>query len=186
MDLSKERLAELATKAIHDEQAFEELYNYFFPKVYYYILQRVNNKAIAEDLVSNIFLKALRNLTSLKNSRDFQGWLFSIARNALIDHYRKAGRKKEEASEAVSDDKTILYETPEDQLLIKEHNNQIYQALDTLSPEQSEVVILRFMHELKLKEIAKVIDKSEGAVKGLLYRALKKLSIHFQDREVQK
>jgi len=178
-------MKKLAQKALTDEQAFAELYDHFFPKIYHYIYFRVNNKEMTEDLVSDIFLKALKSLKSLKKPGDFQSWLFSIARNALIDHYRKAGRKKEEVSEAISDDYTVRSDTPEDYILVAEHSHEILEALKILSPEQKEVVQLRFIHELKLKEIAGVMNKSEGAVKGLLYRGLNKLSQHLENKGVQ-
>ncbi|ACB83731.1 RNA polymerase sigma factor [Natranaerobius thermophilus] len=184
-ELSKQQLAELISKASHNEQAFEQLYNYFFPKIYQYIYYRVNNKEVTEDLVSDIFLKVLRNLKSLKKPEDFQSWIYSIARNALIDYYRKKGRKKEEASEAISDDETVLIDTPEDHVLLEEHSKEIFKLLEILSIEQQEVIQLRFVDELKIKEIAKVLDKSEGAIKGLLYRGLNKLSRHLDSKEVQ-
>ncbi len=184
-ELSKQYLADLAKKASHDEQAFEQLYNIFFPKIYQYIYHRVNSKEITEDLVSDIFLKVVRNLPSLKNPEDIKSWTFSIAKNSLIDHYRKAGRKKEDSSEAVSDDLTFQTETPEDSLLDQEHSQEILSALNILSEEQQEVIQLRFIHELKIKEIASVMNKSEGAIKGLLYRGLNKLSKHMEFKEVR-
>ncbi len=184
-ELNKTQVAELVTQAAEDANAFGELYEYFFPKIYQYIHYRVNGKETAEDLVSDIFFKALRNLDSLSEPGDFQSWLFSIARNALIDHYRKIGKRREESTENIQQEPEKEWHTPEAHVLAAEESKEVMDSLKILSPEQQEVILLRFVHELKLKEIAEVIDKNESAVKGLLYRGLQKLSSHFADREVQ-
>ncbi len=187
MDISKEKLAELAIQAADDPEAFGELYDYFFPKIYHYIYNRVNDQQLAEDLVSDIFMKILKNLDTLKHISEVQGWFFSIARNTLIDYYRKKGRNKEDVKDHLtfvtsSTEPTVPENNPESAYISKEHSQEIFKLLQSLSPDQQEVLTLRFCHDLKINEIADVIEKSEGAVKGLLYRGIKKLAQTLDER----
>jgi len=90
-----EHEAELVERAKTDDRAFTILYDYYFPKIYGYIYKRVGNFDLAEDLVSSIFLKVFTNIGAYKEQGySFSAWVYRIATNKLIDHYRKAGQKK--------------------------------------------------------------------------------------------
>lgn len=192
IEQNKEELALLVEKAENDPEHFEKLYNYFFPKIYNYIYYRVNDRLLAEDLVSDIFIKVINNISNCKNKKQFQSWLFTIARNHLIDFYRKnKTRHENEASENQLDSyyqytlKTnYKYDNPETTLVQKLDQEEISKLIKNLSPQQQDVIILRFFEELKLKEIAEIMNKNEGAVKGLLYRGIKALTAELQKRGV--
>lgn len=184
MDLQKQELESLVSRAEYDSEAFGRLYDIFFPKIYSYIYHRVNDQQTAEDLVSEIFFKALKKLSSCRNKQEFQGWIFSIARNSLIDFYRKKDKAKETAlTDNITETPGENF-NPELAAVMKDNQQEVRKALQNLSPLQQEVIILRFVEELKLKEIARVLEKTEGAVKGLLYRGLSALSSELEKRGV--
>ncbi len=187
MHLSKEELSKLVKKAEKDPLYFEELYEIFFPKIYNYFYFKVNDKSLAEDMVSDVFIKILNNISKCRDRRQFQSWAFAIARNYLIDFYRKKSTNIEASSSSYEDNK--YYDNnnsfnPEDALMDKISREELSEVLKILSKSQQDVIILRFFEELKLKEIAEIMNKSEGAVKGLLYRGIKALTSELSKRGV--
>src|SRR5579872_5748020 len=88
-DENSDFLAELVGKAkLGQEEAFGSIYNLYFEKIYRFIYYRVSHKEVAEDLAEDVFLKAFSKISSIKNDDSFEGWLYQIARNKVIDYYR--------------------------------------------------------------------------------------------------
>lgn len=183
----------MVKKAENDPIYFEKLYEYFFPKVYNFIYHRVNSEELAEDLVSDIFIKVLNNISKCKNKEQFQSWVFTIARNYLIDFYRRKGKNTVQNSkeddfvgyiDKVAATNNNPQNNPEEALITKFNKEEVGNVISTLSKHQQDVIILRFFEDLKIKEIAEVMNKNEGAVKGLLYRGIKALTSELQKRGV--
>jgi RNA polymerase sigma-70 factor (ECF subfamily) len=127
-------------------------------------------RQIAEDLTSEVFLRMLRFIAGFHPPASmFQSWLFQIARNLAIDHYRKMSRREhlplEErmAAANVDLDRTVEHNLTSESLL---------QALDRLTEDQRDVILMRFIAEMPLAQVARALHKSEDAVKGLQRRAL--------------
>jgi RNA polymerase sigma-70 factor (ECF subfamily) len=160
-----------------DGEAFGQLYDTYVDVVHRYIAYRVNNHALAEDLTSETFLKALRRISSYTwQGRDFGAWLVTIARNLIADHF-KSSRYKLELSTAdlVESGAERSSDSPENEVLTGITNATLLDAVKRLGAEQQECIVLRFLQGMSVAETAAVLGKNENAVKALQYRAVKAL-----------
>ena len=161
-----------------DAEAFGQLYDRYVDVVYRYVQYRVANAALAEDLTSETFLRALRRITSYTwQGRDFGAWLVTIARNLIADHY-KSGRYRLElaTSDLVEAGADRTEDGPEDEVLAGLTNEVLLEAVKRLNAEQQECIALRFLQGMSVAETAQIMGKNEGAIKALQYRAVKSLS----------
>jgi len=157
----------LIEAAQRDPACFAELYENHFERVYAFVVRRVGNRAETEDLTAEVFHHALANLQRFEwRGIPFAAWLFRIAANLISDRWQRAGRE-------VTDD-AALAEAQASTAEIKdvERRATLFRLVDTLPAEQRRVVVLRFVEEKSIKEVAQQIRKSEGAVKQLQFRAL--------------
>ena len=174
--MTKDYYSELAKRATTDEQAFEELYEYFFPRVYNFIYARLKNSADADDVTSITFMKMNENLERYDSSKAaFSTWLFRIATNALIDHTRRRDKSEETEWEEFFDPAAPEYQEPEAQTLAQESNNELLTALDKLNDRERRIIELKFWGELDTRSIADVLSMTEGNVRVTLHRALGKM-----------
>ena len=170
-----EVVALVARAQAGDAEAFGLLYDRYLDLVYRYVYYRVGTKSLAEDLVSETFLRALRRIGTFEwQGRDFAAWLITIARNLIADHY-KSGRFRLEVSTADMLDADRADEGIESGVLEGITNAVILEAVKKLNDEQQECVVLRFLQGLSVLETAQAMGKSEGAIKALQYRAVRTL-----------
>ena len=169
-DPDERGLLERASRA--DPEAIGALYDRYVDRIYNYIYHRVGQADLAEDLTSQVFarmLEAIREGRAWRTS--FSGWIYRIAHNLVIDHYRRRGRaafvELEEASPLLSDEADPLRKV--EARLESEH---LRAALGKLTEEQAEVIALRFLDEFSIAEVAAMMNKTEGAIKALQYRAV--------------
>ncbi len=167
-------------EVISVQEKFAELYEEYMPKVYRYIHYKVNDIPLAEDLASATFEKALVNFGKYCSDKaSFSTWLFSIARNIVIDHYRVAGRRQmvplDEAKQVLTGDLS-----PEEEVVRREEMAMLHSCLAGLSQEEQEIIRLKFAVELNNRQIAKMLGLSETNVGSRLYRAVKKLRDSFE------
>jgi len=170
-------------EATSTRETFAELYEIYMPKVFRYIQYKISNKQLTEDLTSAVFEKALVNFSKYSSDKaKFSTWLFSIARNMVIDYYRVSGRREttslEEATEISSRDLS-----PEEELEKKVELERLQVCLVELSKEEQEIIRLKFGAELNNRQIAKMLGLSETNVGTKLYRAVRKLRDSFQESE---
>ncbi|MBR6888682.1 MAG: sigma-70 family RNA polymerase sigma factor [Selenomonadaceae bacterium] len=166
----------LAKRAATDEEAFEELYEYFFPRVYNFIFARLKNSADADDVTSITFMKMNENLDSYNPDRAaFSTWLFRIANNAIIDHTRRIDRNQESEWEDFFDPAAPEYDEPERQIITSETNRGLLEALDKLNERERRIIELRYWGEQDTRTIAEVLSMSESNVRVTLHRTLGKL-----------
>jgi RNA polymerase sigma-70 factor, ECF subfamily len=167
-------LVDLARRG--DAEAFGSLYDHYSPAVYRFIFFRVDSAALAEDLLSETFFRALRSMSSFQwQGKDFGAWLMTIARNLVVDHY-KSGRTR---LETVTDDFTGregVSDGPEKEVLDVVTSDLLRAAMRQLPAEQHECLVLRFLTGYSIAETAKSLGRSEGAVKQLQLRALRNLA----------
>lgn len=168
------------------QKLFEKYYLQFRENLYWYVYRRIGQQQAAEDITADVFVKLLEN-ENILNERDENGiraWLFTVARNQMIDSFRKRSNKAqkveldEEIFEIVGakDDEQI-------QALIKEDQAQLlFSLLESLDTDEKEIVHMRFYEDMKFAEIAEIIGKKEGAVKMALYRAMEKIKTLSGDR----
>lgn len=161
-----------------DAEAFGELYDHYVDLVYRYVAFRVGNVALAEDLTSETFVRALRRITTFTwQGRDFGAWLITIARNLIADHY-KSGRYRMEfaTSDLLDAGADRSQEGPEREVLDALTNVELLRAVKLLGPEQQECLVLRFLQGLSVAETAQIMGKNDGAIKALQYRAVRSLA----------
>ncbi|MBI5955939.1 MAG: sigma-70 family RNA polymerase sigma factor [Chloroflexi bacterium] len=168
----------LIRAAQRDPAAFGPLYERYVDRVYSYIVFRVGNPAVAEDLTSDVFLKALEKIGSYQwRDLPLSAWLFRIASNCLIDHWRRLAKMKPVPLDG--DLGPTAGESDLDSLLEKRLTRQeLVKAVSRLTEWQKQVIALRFAAGLPVAETAKAMGKSEGAVKDLQHSALVALRKH--------
>ncbi len=157
-----------------DPDTWAEIYEECFPRIYRYIVLRVGNRAEAEDLAGQVFLKALESISSFKwRGVPVVAWLFRIAHNQIIDYQRKVAKSKTPLplDESLVEDDIDPAETAERNLDI----NRVIQAMGQLTKAQRDVIELRFVGELSTAEVGKILGKSESAVKVLQHNGLANL-----------
>ena len=164
--------AALVERAKTEDADFEVLYYHYFPKIYSFVIKRVGNKETAEDIVSDVFLKAFSNLKKY-NDRGFSfgAWLYRIATNCLTDHYRHQARHQEVTTE----DGLANEPGKESSKQAAEKNSDreaIEKVLVRLPERYSQVVYLRYFAEMEIYEIADVMKVSKAHASVLIHRAL--------------
>ncbi len=164
-ELGDERLLIEAAKL--DPRRFAELYENYFEPLYAYVVIRVHDRADAQDIVAEVFHDALKNLARFEwRGVPFSAWLYRIAANAIADRAKRVAREHTvNALDAVSTD----------DLEEAEERAQIFRLVKELPPDQSRVMMMRFVEERSIREIARELGRSEGAVKQLQFRGLQNL-----------
>lgn len=157
-----------------DREAFGQLYDLYVDRIYKYIYYRLGNPAEAEDLTAEVFTRAWEAIGRFKEREGgFPAWLFRIAHNLLVDHFRT---RRETLS--LEELEPVGEETPGFEQMVEkgEIQRMLSQALGKLTAEQQQVILLRFIAGYSSEEVAKMMSKSEEAVRALQYRALTSLS----------
>lgn len=156
-----------------DPEALGQIYDEFFESIFRFVFFRTNHKETAEDLTEEIFIKAFKSLTSLDGGPEkLRAWLFQIARNAVIDHYRS---KKIVVDLDLLEQEVSYTSSIVDELQLQTEQQQLIQAVRELPPDQAQVIQLRFLEELEIKEIASQLGRTEGNIRIIQFRALKRL-----------
>ena len=160
----------LVRRAQHrDQEAFAQLYEEHFDRIYRYITLKIGDAVEAEDLTQQVFLNSLRSISSFKwRGKPFSAWLFRIAHNQVVDYLRRKKRTAVPLEEKLvsGDDNPQL--VAEQKLDIE----QILSATKRLTDAQREVISLRFASELSIAQVAEVMGKSQGAVKALQHSGI--------------
>ncbi|MDD4901979.1 MAG: sigma-70 family RNA polymerase sigma factor [Patescibacteria group bacterium] len=167
-----ENEAELVEKAKVDDQAFSILYQHYFPKIYGYVQKRVSGRETAEDIVSQVFLKAFGHRQKYQSRGfSFGAWLYRIATNALTDHYRRQGSHLEEA---ITDDsaREPAGENLTEELIQKSDRQAIEKVLNKMPERYRQAVYLRYFAEMEIFEIAETLQLPKTHVSVILHRAL--------------
>jgi RNA polymerase sigma-70 factor (ECF subfamily) len=176
-DPEKARIAALVTLAQQgDAEAFGQVYDAYVDSIYRYLYYRVGSHALAEDLTSETFMRALRRIDSFTwQGKDIGAWFVTIARNLVTDHV-KSSRFRLEVSTADMLDADRADDGIEDEVLRRLQSATLIDAVRQLKAEQQECIVMRFLQGLSVAETAKVMKRSEGAVKQLQLRAVRALA----------
>src|SRR5436309_12588458 len=166
-----------------DRAALEELYLIHFDRIYSYLHVSVGNRHDAEDLTTQTFLKMLESIGRFRwQSAPFSAWLFRIAHNLAMDHFRSRRRwqPEEEVPEPPGD------EEPSAEFMAMQTigRESMLKLIERLSPEQQQVLTLKFVFNLPNAEVAAILDKTEGAIKSLQHRALASLQKQIARQDV--
>jgi RNA polymerase sigma-70 factor (ECF subfamily) len=189
MELSVLEIEQLVVRAQRgQENAFSELFDYFYPKILRYISFRVNQEDV-EDLVSEVFLRVVDKMKRYQKTTkgNFSAWVFRIAHNLVIDFYRQ---QKEYLRLTDPETGELQFDIPDnalnphDSAVQHEEHRKIRGILKKLSDTHREVLQLKFLEGFSNPEIAEIIGKSEGNVRVIQLRALRELRKHFSEGEL--
>jgi RNA polymerase sigma-70 factor (ECF subfamily) len=156
-----------------DQNAFGDLYETHAPVIFRYLFAHLGNSMDAEDLTCEVFLKAWQSLPNyIERGVPFLAFLFRIARNALVDHYRQNNRLEHKTLDDMDGYKAEGVKEPVDMVSSQMEHQQILRVLSKLRPDYQYVLTLRFISELSPVETAQVMKRSVGAIRVLQHRAL--------------
>ncbi|MFA6417235.1 MAG: RNA polymerase sigma factor [Patescibacteria group bacterium] len=151
---------------------FLAYYNQFKDKIFNYFLYRIGfDKALAEDLTSEVFVKALKAFASFDENQKFQSWIYAIAHNHLINHYTRSGR----ATVPLEELEDFIPDASDNQFEEKYEAEQVLQVIDEMADSDRDILRFRFVDELDYREIADILCKEEGAIRTQVSRSLEKL-----------
>ena len=171
MATNDSRLLERARE--YDAQALAEIYDRYAESIYRYAYRYVGDAGLAEDLTSEVFLKLLEvQGTSRAPREQLQGWLYRVARNLAVDWFRKQAKG---VTYSLNEEITPDGDSPVTRLEEQQLHEDLREAISKLTPSQQQVIVLRFGEGRKIREIGRLMGKSEGSIKAMQYRAMRKL-----------
>lgn len=180
MDLEREK--ELVCRAKNDTQAFGELYNEYYSQIFGYVLRRTASIDVAQDITSEVFFKALKNIKQFQwRDIPFSAWLYRIASHEIANNFRKNKRRRVLAEEVANSANTssisVEAEIAQAETELQKHEGfiSIHKNISKLPIKYQEVITLRFFEKKQLKEIGTILGKREGTIKSLLHRGLERL-----------
>ena len=175
---AEERVRGLVERAQRgDEEALEQLYLLHFDRIFSYLHMSVGNRHDAEDLTTQTFLKMLEAIGRFRwRSVPFSAWLFRIAHNVAMDHFRASRRIQLE--EEVPEPEDSAESSAEDEAMQSIGRASMFELIERLSPDQQQVLTLKFVFNFSNAEVGAILGKTEGAIKSLQHRAL--ASLHRQ------
>jgi RNA polymerase sigma-70 factor (ECF subfamily) len=181
----REEDAALARRAGSGEaEAFGVLYDRYVDAVYRYVFYRVRNEAEAEDVTSEVFMRALRAIPKYEPRQAFLAWLYRIARNAVIDRSRRLGARQQVSFEdALAHPNADQIVNPDSALLAGSDASVVRAAMRQLTPLQQEILVLRYVEGLDTKAISRLVGKRDGTIRGIEFRALSALRTLIPSRE---
>jgi RNA polymerase sigma-70 factor (ECF subfamily) len=175
------RLVEAAQR---DPARFADLYESFFALVYAYIARRVRSRSEAEDLTAEVFHRALKSLPRFKwTGAPIAAWLFRIAANIIADRAKRAAR---EQGDSIVEDSATSAGRAQSDIEELERQAHLFRLVEALAEDQRRVVLMRFVEEKSIREIAQALARSEGAIKQLQFRALQNLRQKFTTGDTEK
>jgi len=180
MNVEQER--ELVERAKNDAEAFVELYDQYYSQIFGYVLKRTASIEVAEDVTSEVFFKALKNLKQFRwRGVPFSSWLYRIATNEIANYFTKS-KPWQFSLEEVSNSISFSGPSTETELIqaeaeLRRHEEflTLHENISKLQLKYQEVIVLRFFEDKQLKEIGEILGKREGTIKSLLHRGLEKL-----------
>ncbi len=180
MDLEREK--ELIDKVKNDSQAFGKLYDEYYSQIFGYVLRRTASIDVAQDITSEVFLKALKNIKQF-HWRDipFSAWLYRIASHEIANNFRKNKRRQllteEVMNSASTSNISVEAEIAQAEAELQKHEDflAIHKNISRLPVKYQEVIVLRFFEEKQIKDIGVILGKRQGTIKSLLHRGMERL-----------
>lgn len=159
-----------------DSEAFGMLYDHYQASVHRFLYYRTRSVAVAEDLTSETFFRALRSMDGFRwQGKDFGAWLMTIARNLATDHFKAGRTRLEQTTEDMSPHDSAT-EGPEDAVLTSLTNEALLRAVGALPDEQRDCLVMRFLQGMSIAETAAILGRSDGAIKQLQLRGVRNLA----------
>jgi RNA polymerase sigma-70 factor (ECF subfamily) len=156
-------------------EQFSQIYDQYIAKIYRFVYLKVDSEETAQDITSKVFLKGWEAFSAQKDAVKNPGaFLYQIARNAVVDHYRAKGRSKEMAVDA-SPEMVDPRADAKDQAILNADVDAIKKSIKKLDQEYQDIIIWHYLDDMTIPEIAKLIDRPAGTVRVMLHRGLKDL-----------
>ncbi|MEK4228918.1 sigma-70 family RNA polymerase sigma factor [Solibacillus sp. FSL H8-0538] len=171
------------------ESIFHRLYDVYHQDVFNFLIYLVKNRSVAEDLSHEVYVRVLKAYSRFEGKSSEKTWLFSIAKNVAIDHFRKNAVQNRHSFTAFEWETEQLYsplQTPEQFTELSDQLREVLEALEQCTGDQKMVIVMRYFQELSITETAEILGWSEGKVKTTQHRAIKQLKdllISNEDKE---
>lgn len=160
---------QIVERAKHDPSAFAELYERYFPRIYRFVMSRVRDETVAEDLTSEVFMKALAGIGRYRDRGwPFSSWLYQIAANTIVDRFRTLHPAEDIDRQFGLSDATSL----EEDATRRDDVRRIGSLVQALPAQQRTALVLKFQEDMAVEDIAAVMGKSRGAVRVIIHRAI--------------
>lgn len=169
-----------------NDSVFHRLYDSYHQDVFQFLIYLVKNRQTAEDLVQEVYVRVLKAYSKFEGKSSEKTWLFSIAKNVAIDHFRKHAVRKKRLFDSFDWETMQLASTdmlPEDLVQFNDEMKTLLTALDECTGDQKMVIIMRYLQELSIAETAQILNWTEGKVKTTQHRAIKALRERLSDKE---
>lgn len=161
-----------------NDSVFHRLYDDYHQDVFQFLIYLVKNRHLSEDLMHEVYIRVFKAYDRFEGKSSEKTWLFSIAKNVAIDHFRKAAVRQKHSVEHFDWETQQLAspeKIPEEVSLLNEDKILLYKTLDLCTGDQKMVIIMRFFQDLSIAETAEVLGWTEGKVKTTQHRAIKSL-----------
>ena len=188
IEMNLEQEQDLIERAKYSSEAFGELYDMYYDRIFGYALKRSADIDSAEDVTSEVFFKALKNIGKFRwQEVPFFYWLYRIANREIIDHHNKRKRESSYEKGVNLDNPDFRQGMTESQDKIKAYDDylDLHKYLSRLSSKHQEVIALRYFEDLSMADIAQILHKPEGTVKSELHRGINNLR-KMMEPEVEK
>jgi RNA polymerase sigma-70 factor, ECF subfamily len=174
MEIGQEQI--LVARAKAEPQAFAELYEEYYSRIFGYVLRRTANLQLSQDITSEVFFKALKGVGRFNwRGIPFSSWLYRIAAHEIANSYRHTAGENKYLQEVRTSPFSQEYLNAELELRKNEEYRTLQEAISRLPPKYQEVIALKYFEDKEIKEIAGILSKPEGTVKSLLHRGIEKL-----------
>lgn len=171
---------------VGDIEAVGHLYDRYHQDIYRYVLTRVRDQQLAEDLTGEVFTRMVQHLPKYRDlSQPFRAWLYRIASNLMVDHFRRQNKQDSRWYGFIKQSRVTVGENPALIIEQKLTMEEIFEALERIDDVQRDVVILRFLMGLPLADVAHSLDRSVASVKSLQHRGLKSLRVALNSPNLQ-
>lgn len=156
-----------------DQKSQTKLINLYWVDVFYFVMKKVNNQTIADEITINIFSKVLAKIDSYNSNFAFKNWVLTIAQNTIIDYWRKNQKENQDNQNYLKNIDTSFEKSPEDLLISMEEEKKIQQIMTSMDTSYQEILKLRFLEEMSIKEISEKLNLSLSNTKVKIMRAKK-------------
>lgn len=161
-----------------NDSVFHRLYDQYHQDVFQFLMYMIKNRQTAEDLMHEVYVRVLKSYSRFEGKSSEKTWLFSIAKNVAIDHFRKMAVRNRHAFDFFDWEKQELKSSevlPEELVELNDEMKELLSALDECTGDQKMVIVMRYFQDLSIIETAQVLGWSEGKVKTTQHRAIRKL-----------
>ncbi|UOE40373.1 sigma-70 family RNA polymerase sigma factor [Chryseobacterium suipulveris] len=182
--MEKNQLLSLISLAkLKDQKAQTKLINAFWVDVFSFVMKKVQDENVADEITVSVFSKVLAKLEMYDPNFQFKTWVLTIAQNTVIDYWRKKARENEDAFDNFEGIKNQFARSPEELLISEEDQKQILAVIESLDSNYQDIIRLRFFEEKSIKEIAEELNLTVANTKVRIMRAKKVLAELLKDTE---